>query len=110
MQPRTTFLLHLSPLLLEGGELELPIVDSSPNRFPTIPFALVPELHALGGNERADQLVVFLLARVAAERFPGVMAFADADDEARVGECRAVVSWDEVIGLKHKLAVVRVPV
>lgn len=102
--------LHLTPFLLEGGELKLPIISGRPHRPPTILLALVPELHARGRNEGADQFVVLFLPRVAAERFPGVVAATDAYHQARVGECRAVASRHQMIALQNKLAIVRVSV
>ena len=66
----SSILLHLPPLLLERGEGDGPIKCCTSVRLPTVALTVIPELYALGGNERADQLVVFLLARVAAERFP----------------------------------------
>ena len=102
--------MHLPPLLLECGERDGPIKRCTSVRLPAISLALVPEFHALGGNERADELVVLLLARVAAEGFPAVMSLANANDEARVRESCAVAASDQVVSLKNNMAIVRITV
>jgi hypothetical protein len=97
--------LQACQLGFERHDLQFPVIGSHAVRAVAVGLGRFPEPDPLGRQDGLEQPVVFGLARIAADGFPGMDALADADDEAGVGVGGAVAAGDEMVRLQDQVAV-----